>query len=130
MSWRLARGLDRLRAQVNARHPSRSKASDGTIGDRAHASRASDHNPVGGIVHALDLTNDPGKGFDAHALAEKIRASRDPRISYVISNRRIFSSTKSPFQWRRYTGSNPHSKHIHISIRRNPHADNTKDWSL
>ena len=130
MSWRLARGLDRLRSQVNTRHPNRAKHSDGTIGDRKHAARASDHNPVGGIVHALDLTHDPGRGFDVHALAEKLRSSRDQRISYIISNKRIFSSTKSPFEWRRYTGSNPHSKHMHISIRRNPHADNNKEWTV
>lgn len=130
MSWRLARGLDKLRSQVNTKHPNRSKSSDGTIGDRKHAARASDHNPVNGIVHALDLTHDPGKGFDVHFLAERLRLSKDPRISYVISNKRIFSSTKSPYVWRAYTGSNPHSKHMHISIRRNPHADGTKEWSV
>jgi hypothetical protein len=36
-----------LRAQVNKRWPTREKASDGWIGDRAHASRKSDHNPDG-----------------------------------------------------------------------------------
>lgn len=128
MTWRLARGLERLRQQVNAKYPNRSKSSDGTIGDRAHAARASDHNPSGGIVHALDLTHHTGV-FDAHALAEKLRASKDPRISYIISNRRI-ASAKANWSWRRYTGSNPHSKHIHVSIHRNPHADNTRDWSI
>lgn len=63
-------------------------------------------------------------------MAEKLRTSKDPRISYVISNKRIFSSTKSPWTWRAYTGSNPHSKHVHVSIRRNPHADSTKEWSI
>lgn len=130
MSWRLARGLDRLRSQVNNKHPNRAKHSDGTIGDRKHASRASDHNPVGGIVHALDLTHDPNKGCDVHAMAERLRASRDARISYIISNKRIFSSTNQPFTWRKYSGSNPHSKHVHISIRRNPHADNTGEWKI
>ena len=130
MSWRLARGRHKLRSQVNAKYPNRSRSSDGTIGDRAHASRASDHNPSGGIVHALDLTHSPDKGFDVHALMERLRASRDARISYLISNKRIYSSTKQPWVWRRYTGSNPHSKHAHVSIRRNPHADNTKDWAV
>ena len=130
MSWRLARGLDKLRSQVNAKHPNRSKASDGTIGDAAHSSRASDHNPRSGIVHALDLTHDPGKGFDSYAFAERLRVNKDPRISYVISNSRIFSSTNTPWTWRKYTGSNPHSKHVHVSIRSNPHADNTKDWAI
>ena len=130
MSWRLARGLEKLRSQVNIRHPNRNKRSDGTIGDRAHASRASDHNPVGGIVHALDLTHDPAHGFNAHDLVERIRQSKDARVSYLISNRRICSSTKAPWTWRKYTGSNPHSSHVHISIRRNPHADNQKAWDI
>src|SRR5262245_17692709 len=42
--WRVARALERMRAQINAAFPQRSKDSDGTIGDAAHASRASDHN--------------------------------------------------------------------------------------
>lgn len=129
MSWRAARGLWKLREQVNTKFPNRNRGSDGFIGDRAHASRASDHNPVGGIVHAWDATHHPGY-LDVHALAEKLRLSRDPRISYVISNKRIFSSTKSPFTWRKYTGSNGHTGHMHISIRRNPHADDAREWKI
>lgn len=45
MPWYLAPSLAQLRAEVNARWPKRSKASDGTIGDRAHSARTSDHNP-------------------------------------------------------------------------------------
>jgi hypothetical protein len=129
MAWRLARGLDKLRSQVNAKYPNRSRKIDGTIGDAKHSARASDHNPRGGIVHAWDVTHSPATGFDAHAFAERLRTARDPRISYVISNARIFSSTKSPWVWRKYGGSNPHRSHVHVSIRGNPHADSTKDWS-
>jgi hypothetical protein len=128
MAWRLARGLDRLRSQINTRSPNRNKSSDGTIGDRAHAARASDHNPRRGIVHALDLTHDPGRGVDTWSLADRMRLSKDPRIKYVISNRRIFSSPG--YTWRPYKGSNPHSRHVHISIRDNPHADQTQDWKI
>lgn len=129
MSWRLARGLERLRQQVNAKHPNRSRASDGTIADRAHSLRVSDHNASHGVVHALDLTHDPARGFDVHALAEKIRQSRDPRISYIISNRRI-ASAKANWAWRPYRQSNPHTKHAHFSIKRAPFADQTKDWPI
>lgn len=129
MAWRLAKGLERLRQQVNGRYPNRGKAADGTIGDLAHSKRASDHNPVRGIVHALDLTNSPGKGYDAHSHADRIRQSRDVRVKYIISNRRI-TSAKYGWQWSRYGGSNPHSGHVHYSIHANPHADNSKDWKL
>jgi hypothetical protein len=129
MSWRVARGLGKLRDQVNARWPNRSRSSDGTIGDLRHSQRASDHNPVNGIVHAWDCTHSPAKGLDVHALADRLRQSKDARIKYIISNRRICSSAQN-WAWRKYTGSNPHSGHMHISIHRNPHADNQREWKI
>lgn len=123
VAWRSAKSLERLRTQINELAPGRSKVSDGTIGDAKHASRSSDHNPhiVDGkinVVSALDITHDPANGVDAHRMAEQLIASRDPRIKYVISNSRIASGAKgpSPWQWRPYKGSNPHTKHFHISV--------------
>ena len=52
---KLCAGGVRLRDQVNARFPKRDKRSDGWIGDAAHSERASMHNPVDGVVFALDL---------------------------------------------------------------------------
>lgn len=136
-TWRLARSLGRLRTQVNDKFPGRSKVADGTIGDAAHRARgaASDHNPhlrVGnvGIVSALDLTHDPRKGFDTYALAEHLRLGTDRRIKYVISNRRIFSSTTSPWVWRPYNQT-PHTGHVHISVSTNPALfDDHRDWDI
>src|SRR5215472_9581086 len=61
--WRVAKSLARLRTQINDAFPQRSKSSDGTIGDAAHASRSSDHNPWIvddgiGVVSAFDVTHD------------------------------------------------------------------------
>jgi hypothetical protein len=125
MSWRIAQSLDVLLKQINELYPKRSKTSDGGIGDAAHASRSSDHNPWvrdggAGIVTARDFTNDPVNGVASEVLAEALRASRDKRLKYVISNRRIFSGSgqKSPaWQWRPYRGSNPHIKHAHVSVK-------------
>jgi len=136
MSWRVAKSLMRLREQVNTRHPKRNKHADGTIGDAAHTSRASDHNPWVkdsgvGVVTALDLTHDPGNGFDAHAFAESLRIAKDRRCKYVISNGRIFSSTTSPWVWRKYTGSNPHRSHVHISVlAEKHHYDHEGAWEF
>lgn len=124
-SWRVAASLEKLRAQVNALAPQRSTASDGTIGDAAHASRSSDHNPwvmdgTVGVVTALDVTHDPAGGCDAGQLAEALVASRDPRIKYVIFARRIARSYPKvglpAWQWAPYGGSNPHTKHVHVSV--------------
>lgn len=135
--WRLARALVQLEAEVNAKWPSRSKDSDGSIGDAAHQSRASDHNPWirdpegVRICSAIDLTHDPKNGFDSYAFAEWLRTKRDPRIKYVISNRRIFSSETSPWQWRRYSGSNPHDHHVHISVQdEKARYDDVRSWNV
>lgn len=136
MAWRLAKSLEKFRAQCNAKWPNRSKKDDGTIGDLRHQARTSDHNAwikdAGhGVVSAFDLTHDPKNGPHTWELAEYLRTKRDPRIKYVISNRRIFSSTTAPWQWRKYTGSNPHSAHMHVSVKSTKsHYDGTADWDL
>jgi hypothetical protein len=138
MAWRLAKSLDTLRKQINSAYADRSKASDGTIGDAAHASRSSDHNPwvkdgKTGIVTAIDFTHDPAKGLDAGVLADALVASRDSRIKYVIWNRRIISGAggTSPWKWRKYAGSNPHNKHVHLSVKsRKASYDDTSLWDI
>lgn len=140
LSWRVARSLSVLRRQVDGLAPGRSKASDGTIGDAAHASRDSDHNPwvvdAGvGVVTAMDITHDPAHGCDAGALAQRIVAGRDPRVKYVISNRRIANSASiggaAPWTWRPYGGSNPHEKHVHVSVKAQRAAyDDESPWMI
>jgi hypothetical protein len=133
MTWRLARGLDHLRAQVNAKWPGRSKESDGSIGDEHHSARLSDHNPDGaGVVHAIDITHDPKGGFDSYAFADMLLDKQDLRLKYVISNRRIGSGPAgpSPGIWRKYSGVNPHDHHCHVSIISGTMADDTRDWDI
>lgn len=129
--WRVAKSLDTLLAQINAAYPNRSKAADGAIGDTAHAASVSDHNPDQyGVVRARDYTHDPDHGFDAHAMADHLIASRDPRIKYVISRGRIASATISPWVWRTYTGSNRHDHHAHVSVVADSRADRTDPWTI
>jgi len=131
MAWRLAKGLEQLRQQVNIKWPKRSKASDGTIGDQAHSARTSDHNPVREIVHALDLTHDPANGFDSWKFADMILRRQDPRLKYVISNGRIGSGPAGPQPgvWRKYTGSNSHAHHVHFSIT-DAGEDDVRAWAF
>lgn len=136
--WRVARSLLTMRSQFNERYPNRKKASDGTIGDAAHASRNSDHNPwiqdAGyGVVSALDITHDPVTGPDVHAIARYMTqpGRRDSRIKYIISAGQICSSTTSPWVWRKYTGSNGHHSHFHVSVRSTKaHYDEERPWDL
>jgi hypothetical protein len=128
MAWRLARSLVQLLSEVNGTYPSRSRASDGTIGDVAHSARASDHNPnSAGVVCAVDITHDPDHGVNGNTLARLAIADR--RTKYVIWNRRIWSRDRAADGWRRYDGVNPHVKHVHISV--GPRAalyDSTARW--
>lgn len=129
---RVAKSLDTLLAQINAMAPGRSILSDGALGDEAHRARKSDHNPdANGVVTARDYTHDPAHGMDAGEIAERLRLSKDPRIKYVISNRRIFSSKQQPWEWREYTGENAHTKHVHVSVMDVPELyDDTKPWLI
>ncbi len=145
-SWRPAKSLIALRDQVNARFPERKKDSDGTIGDVRHCGHpgaTSDHCPRNidgdvGVVTAIDITHDPAHGCDAGKLAEAIRVSHDPRVKYIISNRRIANfqaiGGAAPWDWRPYNGDNPHTKHVHISVRPVKQGassyDSTASWSI
>ena len=130
--WRAAESLKRLREQVDARWPSRSKASDGSIGDAAHAARTSDHNPwirvAGvGVVSAIDITHDPVNGPDGLVLSELLIT--DPRIKYLIWNHRIWKSRTG--QWEPYRGVNAHTHHVHVSVRSEiEQFDSRKDWPI
>lgn len=133
-TWRVALSLDILLRQLNERAPSRSKASDGSIGDAAHATRDSDHNPHygPGIVTARDFTHDPVGGLDGQWLADTLARFRDPRIKYVIWNRRIMDARPEfqPWTWQPYAGTNPHTKHVHLSVVASPLCDNVRRWTL
>lgn len=131
-TWRLAKSLETLRAQINGKWPKRNKSEDGTIGDTRHQNLRSEHNPDrNGVVRAFDCTNDPTTGPVSDALARNLIRSRDPRILYVISNGHIASSVKSPWNWRPYDGDNPHDKHFHISVVEfGTLYDNTEKWDF
>ena len=119
-----------LRDQINTRFPKRDKASDGWIGDAAHASRTSDHNadPKTGYVHAIDVDKDFGAKGDPELFAAQLldycRTGADHgRIKNVVFRNRVASGTypnkpgKPPTYWVwRDDTSLGHESHIHISF--------------
>lgn len=133
-SWRLAKSLEVLRLQVDTSAPNRSKVADGTIGDAAHATRKSDHNPwvkdANGtpVVTALDITHDPNDGVDCALLAEALIL--DPRTKYVIFAGKIYNASVAR-RWRPYDGPNKHHHHLHISVEETQkHFDDTTPWRI
>lgn len=119
MSWGVAPAITQLQTQLTEAFPDRAKP-DGTIGDAAHSSRDSDHNPDGDdLVCALDAKR-LSQAIDSDRLARALVASRDPRIKYVISRGCMWSSypTRTHPAWaeRPYNGSNAHAEHAHLSV--------------
>lgn len=115
-TWRLAKSLAELLLEVNTYAPDRSKALDGTIGDAAHASRASRHNPnYWGVVTALDITHDPAHGMDVHTLARLITKNPHPNLAYVISDGEGAYRSEG-WKWRTYGGAAPHDQHAHFAV--------------
>lgn len=123
MSYFLAPALVQLRSECDRMFPNRDRSSDGWIGDASHAARPSDHNPCwscsgrsNGIVRAIDIDISPDGRADKDLRAMIIKAAiSDPRTYYVISNGIIYSRTYE-FRAHRYTGSNGHWEHVHISL--------------
>lgn len=151
MGWVLIADLRTLMNEFNTLAPNRDHASDGTIGDAAHAQESSDHNPdeTGKTpyedsdnineVHAIDVDNNLNKpGWSMQRALDIIigrhQRGEDDRLQNVIYNRRIWSRS---WGWtpRVYTGASPHTEHAHFSGRygsgttNNPEAD-TRPWGL
>ena len=109
--------------QATAIKPSRKKASDGLLPSAAHIKQSptSDHN----TGYAVDLTHDPESGVDCSDIFEKLK--EDKRVNYLIFNKKIWSKDKARLGNRAYTGSNSHTKHLHISIN-DGCGDDTSPW--
>ena len=106
--------------QATAIAPLRMKASDGLLPSKAHIHQNpnSDHN----TGYAVDLTHDKIAGIDCADLFIKLQA--DPRVKYLIFKGLIWSKQKGTDN---YNGSNPHNKHLHISIK-DGCGDDTSPW--
>lgn len=129
MKPKLCKAGQQLREQIDDAFPDRDRTSDGWIGDTRHAARPSDHNPdANGWVRAIDVDRDlsgKAKPDIMPDLADQIRLagkSGESRIAYVIFDGRIASSRLN-WRWRKYTGSNKHNHHCHISFTKKGDED-------
>jgi hypothetical protein len=106
--------------QATEHWPKRNKASDGLLPSKAHVAKNpnSDHNSG----FAVDLTHDPSNGIYCQVIYTQLQ--KDPRVKYLIFKGRIWSKAKGEHV---YTGSNPHNKHLHISIKEE-YGNDTSPW--
>lgn len=131
-NWILIAAGESLFAAVNEVAPNRAHASDGSIGDAAHAREVSDHNPdeTGAVpihdadhineVHAIDVDanlNEPGLNMEAIVkfTLDRCRSGAEKRLRYIIYNRRIWEADNG-WKLRAYTGKSPHTEHAHFSF--------------
>lgn len=130
---KLSKAGVQLREQFDDSFGTRSRASDGWIGDARHQNQKSDHNPdLEGWVRALDITaklEDRGSDLMWDVVDQLRKAARkDGRLAYIIYDGKI-ASPKSLWRWRKYTGANPHRAHAHFSFKKS--ADNNrKFWNV
>ncbi len=135
--WRAAKSLLTLHAQLKSYAPTAPTVTWGLVGDAIH-DPTSDHAPHdfpgwgNDIVTAADFPD--GHGLDAWTVLDSIRRTRDPRAKYGISRGRIFSNhavgTVPAWEWRRYTGSDPHDTHGHLSVVGDKRSDGEQPWTI
>jgi hypothetical protein len=83
----------------------------GIWGDEAHKKTKSDHNT--GDAADLGISSISQGQQVADALLQEAEARG---IKYIIFNRKIWSVERKNEGWRPYTGSNPHTDHVHASF--------------
>jgi hypothetical protein len=110
MSWYLAGNLNSRSNSVKEMFPGTTIYS---IGDQSHANNQSDHNPdARDVVHAIDVMTysdyDKGNAVVAWCLDDTTD------LEYVIFNRKIYSRNGG-WDADNYSGSDPHTDHVHIS---------------
>lgn len=127
MIWYKVKWIDPLFSAFNQVWPNRNHAQDGTIGDAAHMTGTSGHNPddtPGVKAERQDADNIPevraadvdSRGVDMERAVQAV-LHNEPllgRLIYIIFNRRIWSKSNG---WKQetYTGSDPHDTHAHFS---------------
>jgi len=123
-AWTLAPNLQKRVDDVHAVYPNIVVYE---VGDLAHQQEQSDHNPDSrGIVHAIDVmteTDTANDGAAARILAWLLSWTDD--LQYVIHDRVIYGRDEAN-GWRgsRYSGSDPHTNHIHVSGKHGSAGEN------
>lgn len=122
----LATSLSIFRAEINRRWPNRDTRSDGWIGDEAHQSTVSDHNPnERDRVDAYDVDKD-GVDMDVIIAAAK----RHPSVRYIIWQRKLYHRLRG-YKAEDYNGPSAHDEHAHFSIEQAVWAENdTRSWGI
>jgi hypothetical protein len=130
--WRLAKSLDVLRDEIKSKYPG---TTIWTIGDAAHQSGYSDHNPneCCDVVCGEDIKGDGG--LDLAEFVRHLITNPHPNLRYVIFNHKIYRR-KNNFEPEDYHGASGHEEHVHVSVGNGPDGrstsgyDSTASWEI
>lgn len=86
----------------------------GIWGDKAHQQRKSDHNTGDAIDIAIANTGE-GNSIVREVIDGNNNGPYKGYVKYIIFNRQIWNPSQGT---RPYSGSNPHSTHVHVSFNR------------
>lgn len=122
--WRLAKSLVVLTSELEHAYPD---TVVWNIGDKAHQSTRSDHNPneCCNVVCAVDVVDDTD--IDLPKFVAHLIANPHPNLRYVIYNRVIYQR-KNGFKPQVYTGPNAHARHAHVSVGSGPDGRSTSGY--
>jgi hypothetical protein len=122
--WRLAKSLEVLRDEIEAKYPG---TTIWTIGDEDHQDSWSDHNPnvCCDVVCAADVKGNAG--LDLGDFVRHLITNPHPNLRYVIYDRKIYHRDND-FEAEDYHGSNPHEEHAHASVGNGPDGRGTRDY--
>lgn len=118
----LSPSLARLFNEIDNQWPNRDRRTDGWL--RLPQNGISEgHNPgARNLVHAIDVDSD---GLWPMYIIDRL--NKPGILYYIIWDRRVWS-TKTGYDGHRYTGSNPHTDHLHIEIYQTVHAEQWDGW--
>lgn len=88
---------------------------------RALASNAAEHRSVDQMLNWLLATDAEG---NKHAMARRLG------VMYIIWDRQMFRMYRVEDGWQPYSGSSPHTDHVHISFTRAGGDKTTSYWSM
>jgi hypothetical protein len=123
-NWRLAKSLVVLTSEIEYFYPD---TTIWDIGDAAHQSGYSDHNPneCCNVVCAIDVK--PDHGLDLSEFVQHLTTNPHQNLRYVIFNRKIYQRSNG-FEARGYNGVNAHKTHVHVSVGNGPDGRSTRDY--
>lgn len=126
MAGKLAPSLKLIWPELDAKWPNRDRRTDGWYASPSTRT-SKGHNPGhNGYSHAVDVDKD---GINPLWIIDNI-VKDDKVLWYIIWNRTLYSNT---YNWkpRKYTGSNPHTDHMHIEIYQTNYAEQWKGpWGI